>query len=292
MSLLDGLGRQILLDGLGGAQAAPPVGVPAAPPALAAIAGDAQVELRWAPVGDATGYRVYVSPVAGIVPGSGTLLAEVAAPEYLHGGLVNGATYYYAVAAVGVGGESGLSPEASASPAAAALPSGREHAHEDVLRLLFPLPALGGAHRGVAAVAGGALDRAHDAVFGLIREMFGDSAAELLGTWERLLTITPDAGASFTDRRAAVVARLNERAGLSRAYYIAYAARLGWTITIEEPDPNVWRVLGAENDSPVRQFRAGESAAGDRLLSFTRLLLDEIFQDIKPAHTVCEFPVS
>lgn len=288
----DGLGRQILLDGLGGALAATPVGVPAAPPALAAIAGDALVELRWTPVADAVTYRIYVAPVPGIVSGSGTLVVEVAAPEYLHGGLINGATYYYVVTAVGAGGESDPSPEVSASPAPAALPAGREHAHENVLRLLFPLPALSGSHRGAATVAGAALDRTHDAAFGLIREMFGDSAGELLGAWERLLTITPDAGASFSDRRAAVVARLNERAGLSRAYYIGYAARLGWTITIEEPDPNVWRVLGAANDSPIRQFRAGESAAGDRLLSFSRLLIDEIFQDIKPAHTVCEFPVT
>lgn len=290
--LLEGLGRQILLDGLGGALA--DVVLPPAPPAaIAADAGDGVVTVHWSPVQDAVTYRLYVGQETGVTPEVGTLLAETAGlgflHDYVHGGLFNGATYYYVVTAVGPGGESAPSPEASATPVAAVQPL--QGGHENVLRLLFPLPHIGGAHLGDTGVEGTALDAAHDAATGLLRDMFGDSATFLLGEWERLLSLAPDAGASLTDRRTAILAKLNERAGLSRAYYIEYAARLGWTITITEPEPNVWQVDGVTNDSPIRQFRAGESAAGDRLLSFTRLVLADIFDDIKPAHTVCQFSV-
>jgi uncharacterized protein YmfQ (DUF2313 family) len=290
MPILAGLGRQILLDGLGGN--APAGAITPAPAALAADPGDGQVALRWTPVAEATSYRVYVSPLPGITPGTATLVAETVEDDYLHGGLVNGATYYYVVTAVGPAGESGYSPEASASPAAPVIDGVRAEAHADVLRLLCPVPRLAGSHLGDTAVEGAALDRAFDDAAALLADMFGDSSTTLLSAWERLLGLGGDGGGPLSDRRTAIVAKLNELGGLSREYYIDYAARLGWTITITEPEPNVWQVNGASGPvGPPRYFRAGSAAAGDRLLSFAVSPLSTIFDDIKPAHTVCQFPV-
>ena len=88
---------------------------PSAPPSLNAFAGDKQVRLAWAQGTNATSYRVMRSTVAG---GPYTQVTSgVRALQYVDTGLVNGTTYFYVVSATNVLGESGNSPEASATPA-------------------------------------------------------------------------------------------------------------------------------------------------------------------------------
>ena len=74
----------------------------------------------------------------------------------------------------------------------------------------------------------------------LIEEADPRTTYELLADWERVCGLPGDcallAGTDFTveQRRAALITKLTERGGQSRAYFIALAARLGFTVTISE----------------------------------------------------------
>lgn len=92
--------------------------IPAAPPpppsALMAAAGDAQVVLTWGASAGATSYTVKRSLVHG---GPYTpVVTGVTALTHPDTGLQNGTPYYYIVTAVGPGGESAPSNQATATP--------------------------------------------------------------------------------------------------------------------------------------------------------------------------------
>ena len=90
--------------------------VPAAPTALTATAGIRQVVLAWAASTGAASYNVYRSQTSG----SGYVKVGVSTGvSYTDAGLTNGTKYFYVVTAVSSAGESALSNEASATPAAA-----------------------------------------------------------------------------------------------------------------------------------------------------------------------------
>ncbi|MGH2627655.1 MAG: hypothetical protein ACRDHY_13505, partial [Anaerolineales bacterium] len=93
-------------------QAAPP----AAPAGLVATAGDGQVSLDWQDNAepDLEGYNVYRSTTDG--GPYDKVAGPVAASAHVDSGLQNGASYYYVVRALGPGGESGSSNQASAVP--------------------------------------------------------------------------------------------------------------------------------------------------------------------------------
>ena len=106
---------------------------PQAPTSLSAFAGDTQVRLAWSSGTNATSYRVKRATTPG---GPYSVVASnVRALQYVDTGLTNGTTYYYVVSAANVLGESGNSPEASATPA---LPP-------DVVISAFTAPASAGA---------------------------------------------------------------------------------------------------------------------------------------------------
>jgi fibronectin type 3 domain-containing protein len=90
---------------------------PAAPTALSAVSGNAQVTIEWNDVDivGATSYNLYWSITAGVTKATGTKVAGVTVP-FVHTGLSNGTTYYYVVTSVGTGGESVESAQASATP--------------------------------------------------------------------------------------------------------------------------------------------------------------------------------
>ncbi len=86
-----------------------------APTSLSAFGGDKQARLAWTAGTNATSYRVKRSTTPG---GPYTLVAsDVRTLQHVDTGLINGTTYYYVVSAANVLGESGNSPEASATPA-------------------------------------------------------------------------------------------------------------------------------------------------------------------------------
>lgn len=131
---------------------------------------------------------------------------------------------------------------------------------------------------------------------------------EMLGDWERVLGLpdgcTPVTG-TITERRAAVVQKLTSMGGQTRAFYIAMAAHLGFEVEIHEFDPEVedfapglgltgdeyrlvWRVE-VLTQTDFTTFRAGVSAAGDRLTEGGALDLECVIRRAKPAHTLVVF---
>jgi uncharacterized protein YmfQ (DUF2313 family) len=84
----------------------------------------------------------------------------------------------------------------------------------------------------------------------------GTGYGGLLDDWERVLGLpdpyvgTPIESLTVDERRAAAGAKYAAQGGCTAAYFITVAARLGYTITIEEPvDP--WRVDSSRVDEPI-----------------------------------------
>jgi Glycoside hydrolase family 44/Fibronectin type III domain len=88
--------------------------VPAAPTALAATAGDQQINLTWTAVSGATSYHVKRATTSG---GPYTQVGSPIVTSYSDTGLTNGTNYFYVVSAVNASGESANSSQASGTPA-------------------------------------------------------------------------------------------------------------------------------------------------------------------------------
>jgi uncharacterized protein YmfQ (DUF2313 family) len=180
--------------------------------------------------------------------------------------------------------------------------------HNDALNLLFPIE-IGGVFAADLLLEGKQLDEAQASAETLLREMYGDTAYDLLAAWERVCALMPEDDAPLQSRRDAVVKKLRELGGLSRAYFIALAASRGWTITIDEFQPFmaginsagdmlqeieviwIWRVN--VSGYAVYSFRSGLSAAGERLTWWiANSELESMFNDLKPAHTAVIFNYS
>jgi chitin-binding protein len=93
-----------------------PGAVPSTPTGLAAVPGNAQVALTWNAVTGATGYNVKRSTTNG-GPYS-NVAANNTSTSFTNTGLTNGTTYYYVVTALNASGESPVSLQVSATPAA------------------------------------------------------------------------------------------------------------------------------------------------------------------------------
>jgi hypothetical protein len=101
------------------------VAVPAAPSSLSITSGDGYNSLNWSSVIGATGYNLFRGTTPGGEGGSPINGSPVAGTNYVDSGLADGTTYYYVVKALGPGGSSAASPEASGTPAAATSPHRR-----------------------------------------------------------------------------------------------------------------------------------------------------------------------
>ncbi len=121
----------------------------------------------------------------------------------------------------------------------------------------------------------------------VITEIIPNTTTEMITDWERVLGLPdPCVGVledTLAKRRAAVVAKLSGGGSASRAYYIALAAALGYTITITEPSLHTWQINAPL--TTVTYFNVGDSVAGNRLTSFGNEFFECFFQAIKPAHT-------
>lgn len=139
----------------------------------------------------------------------------------------------------------------------------------------------------------------------LVVEAIPSTTTELLPDWERVAGLPDNCSGSLADtvqgRRRDLVAKLNSLGGQSKAYFIALAAQLGFTISIEEFRPFraglsgagdsltngdwafTWRVNGGS--VPIIRFRAGQSSAGEPLASWGNSALECRFNQLKPAHT-------
>jgi rhamnogalacturonan endolyase len=101
------------------------VGTPPTPPvSLSAIAGDTKITLNWSASTGATNYVLLRGTSSG---GESVIVTSTAATSYTDTNLVNGTTYYYVVYASGSNtGNSGYSPEASATPATSIVIAARD----------------------------------------------------------------------------------------------------------------------------------------------------------------------
>lgn len=142
----------------------------------------------------------------------------------------------------------------------------------------------------------------------LVGEADPRTTSELLTDWERVAGL-PDLFSgdlnTVQERRDALVTKLTNVGGQSRAFFIALAARLGYTITITEFQPFrvgfnaagdrlnggpwsfTWQVNAPE--TTIREFRVGRSVAGEPLRSWGNELLESAINAYKPAHTYVIF---
>lgn len=142
----------------------------------------------------------------------------------------------------------------------------------------------------------------------LLVDAFPSGTVELLPEWEEALGLPdPCAGESPTveQRRAHVVARLTNSGGQSAAYFIAYAAALGYTVSVENYAPfragrsragdafadqdwsQTWAV-----EAPLETitwFRTGIGGAGEPLAAWGNTVLECELNAIKPAHAILQF---
>lgn len=180
--------------------------------------------------------------------------------------------------------------------------------HKDVLKLLFPIELSGDFDKDIE-LEGGFLDAAQERVEDLLKEIFVDQSYELIADWERVCGLTPNADDTMQIRRERIINKIRERGGLSRAYFIDIISAFGYIITIEEYMPfmagcgragdavytqkviYVWRVKAPSQT--LYYFRAGQSAAGERLLWWPNIQnLEDIMNELKPAHTYIVFNYS
>lgn len=145
----------------------------------------------------------------------------------------------------------------------------------------------------------------------LLVDAFPATAVELLPEWEATLGLPdPCAGPAPTvaARQAQVVARLTNSGGQSSQYFIEYAARLGYTITITEFAPArvgvsrvgqplngrdwafAWQINAPLNT--ITRSRAGIARAGEPLAAWGNAVLECEIQEIVPAHTIPIFAYS
>ncbi len=139
----------------------------------------------------------------------------------------------------------------------------------------------------------------------LVSDAFPKTSVELLPEWEASVGLPdPCAGEDQTiaQRQAHVVARLTTKLGPSIPNLTAFAAALGFTITITEFAParagmlkaggpccgeawaHVWQVNVA--GTTVRRFRAGYSRAGEPLSTWGNAVLVCEMNRLSPAHTI------
>ncbi|HIE7249711.1 TPA: YmfQ family protein, partial [Enterobacter hormaechei] len=69
------------------------------------------------------------------------------------------------------------------------------------------------------------------------------------------------------------------RAGVNRAGDRLWVEDIIW----------VWRVNIQNAGAQSYRFHSGSSEAGERLTSFGDPVIEEVFRDLKPAHTFCYF---
>lgn len=184
--------------------------------------------------------------------------------------------------------------------------------HSDLLKRLLPPASYdpGGPLLATELAAeGAALDMAQARAEQLLPEMDPRTVSVTLADWERVYGL-PDrcvsaAGIvqSFSERIAALVALVTLHGGQSRAFFIALAAAIGYTITITELTPTTTEM---DSDLPTydEQYRfvwvvnsalynlRDETSEDDTEMAtavWGNVLLECRINKFKPAHTLALF---
>lgn len=135
-------------------------------------------------------------------------------------------------------------------------------------------------------------------------------AGELIVDWERVLALKPAVDTPYQARIKNILLKLAETGGLSIPYFInLLGKKLGYEIVINELTPFyaninragdvvyehdaifIWQVVvnGQSSGFSLMRFSAGNSVAGERLLVFSDPVIEQVFNDLKPAHTFVYF---
>lgn len=135
------------------------------------------------------------------------------------------------------------------------------------------------------------------------------TTSELLSDWERIAGLPDKCSGTLEQtlqgRRKVLLTKLTSTGGQSPAYFIELAASLGYTVTISEYRPfrAGWSSAGDALTNgawvftwlirapgvSVTDFRAGLSAAGERLRTWGNDTLECKLNQLKPAHTIAIF---
>lgn len=152
-----------------------------------------------------------------------------------------------------------------------------------------------------------ALENCQDNADALLSECYPDETVQLLPDWESTYGITNDSSISYPARIDNLLAAINARGSLTKDYFITLAAKLGYTVTIEEFLPfmagwneagdeiwiediiYVWEVVVSNSNAVSYYFEAGISCSGDSLNYFSDAYLEGIFNRLKPAHAAVSF---
>jgi uncharacterized protein YmfQ (DUF2313 family) len=141
--------------------------------------------------------------------------------------------------------------------------------------------------------AAGELARIDERGENLLLEADPRTAEETLDDWESFLGLPEEGqtlGTSIQQRQADITRKFIAQGGSTPAYFIALAAALGYTATIDYPAANTWRMnvtLSGES-ATLLEFRMG-SRIGDRLGGRTVVELERVINKLKPAHTAVLF---
>lgn len=176
--------------------------------------------------------------------------------------------------------------------------------HADILKLLFPAEIVGEFAADIETEGAG-LDAAQVSAEDVLKEMFADVTYRLLTAYEYTYGLTPGEGDPLQVRRKTLLNKMRGLGGLSRAYFIELAASYGIEITIDEfmpymcgwdragetlnPEEVIWLWQVNAPETTEYKFRAGESVSGEHLGWWRTGILEDIFEELKPAHTKLRF---
>jgi len=182
-------------------------------------------------------------------------------------------------------------------------------AHAELLAMLLPPVSYAPGERMGAELAaeGAALDAVVADAYDAARGINPFLAREWIEDYERVYGL-PDAcalpGRTYAERLAALAIAVQERRGISRAYYIRLAQLMGYAIAITEYKPFTAGSRAGESltngdwqyawcvQAPavtVRRFAAGRSLAGEALAEWGDEYLECVMRRLKPAHTAVLF---
>lgn len=182
----------------------------------------------------------------------------------------------------------------------------------DALKRLLPTGAAwsttAGSLAGLLAGVSKELARVDARADVLVREANPGEAVELLDDWERVLGLPGPcvtAPQTLAQRQAAAGTQFNLRGGQSAAWFVALAARLGYTVTVQSFSSAaaataaglvfsgsdwayMWR-MNVSSSTVERAFAVSESTVGEALLSWGDEQLECVVRRYSPAHTIVVF---
>lgn len=153
-----------------------------------------------------------------------------------------------------------------------------------------------------------AYQRSAAAAVALLSSAFPATATDLIPEWQETLGLPdPCAGeaATIIQQRQQIVARLTDSGGQSAAYFVQLAKALGYTVSVTNDAPFrcgqsraghhvgglEWFFVWAIHAPAVTSiyFLAGQSTAGEPLVTFGNAVLECETSSRKPAHTFLQF---